>query len=102
MNDALAKWILPIAGSLMLAFLAWAYGRADLRADLGNRISVLETKADLNEKVIPGPVERSQDELRTKTNGLAENLGKMQGSVSNNSTEISNLKEQRVARLENR
>lgn len=98
--NTLEKWILPIVAPLTLAFLAWAYGRADLRADLGKRISVLETKADLNERVIPKPVEDALRELREKTNGQAELITKAQGTVSNNTTEISNLKE-RVTRMEN-
>lgn len=90
MHD-IKNWLLGILGSLLLLGASW----------LVPAVISIQARQDLAEKVIPKPVEDSLREIREKTNGQAESCNKAQGTVSNNTTEISNLKE-RVTRLENR
>lgn len=93
MND-IKNWALGILGTLLVAAVL----------GLLNQLSVtssVRTQMELYGKVIPEPVENALREIREKTNGQAESSGKTQGTVANNTTEISNLKE-RVTRLENR
>lgn len=88
------NWVMGILGSLLLAAILGLL-------TLISSQSKLQTRLDLYERVVPAPVEQSLRELRDKTNSQAEDCNRGKSVVSNNTTEISNLKE-RVTRLENR